>query len=181
MKQTRSLALGPAFRTGLQIRETVLILGISLVLPFLVHSFPTEASIPLGARLLPIFYAPFVAVLFFRFHVGLIAGILAPMVNYLITGFPEWQQVALLSFELGAFATCTHLLIRHKKIQWVLAPMAFIFAKVFSTSLICYFPMLKAGMLPTQYFEMTISIAWAGIIMLWIINVLAIKLRQQDN
>ena len=65
----------------LQIPHTLIILAATMLLPVLFHLIPPVRDVPMGARLLPLFYAPLVAVLLFRPHVGLIAAALAPMLN----------------------------------------------------------------------------------------------------
>lgn len=56
----------------------------SVAIPFLVHLAPGGSSI--GATLLPIFWAPLLAILFFGPVPAVAAALLAPLLNHLITG-----------------------------------------------------------------------------------------------
>ncbi|MDO9128438.1 MAG: hypothetical protein Q7U34_01085 [Anaerolineales bacterium] len=48
-------------RSNLQIPAALVTLGLMWLFPFLVHLIPSIGTVPLGARLLPIFYAPLLA------------------------------------------------------------------------------------------------------------------------
>lgn len=60
---------------------TLLTVLAALLLPLLVHLLPSSGGVPLGARLLPIFYAPLLATVFFGPVTSLAAGALAPFAN----------------------------------------------------------------------------------------------------
>jgi hypothetical protein len=53
--KTEGMTAGRVLRLA---KETTLVLGMTLFLPFLVHLLPSWDDSPLGAHLLPIFYAP---------------------------------------------------------------------------------------------------------------------------
>lgn len=179
MKYTKTLTIDSAEKGPLQIGATVIFLGLSILLPFLVHLIPGVEGAPLGARLLPLFYAPLIAAVFFRVHVGIIAGVLAPLVNFVITGQPAFGQVMVLSMELGLFAWIAHRLNVYPPIRWVLGPLAFVFAKVFSTAVVAFLPTLKPGVLPTEHFLQPFVIGWSGLIMLGILSIVALRVQNR--
>ena len=113
---TISQTAGTRFK--IQIKEAAIILGITILMPFIIHLLPIVDNVPIGARLLPIFYAPLIAVIFFRWHVGLLAALLAPVINFLITGSPQWQVVIILTYELTLFVVFISLLKDIKIVRW---------------------------------------------------------------
>jgi len=62
MKKSRQKALSPIAI----IRQAALVLAMAIALPFAVHLIPVEGSVPVGARLLPVFLAPLIALYFFQ-------------------------------------------------------------------------------------------------------------------
>jgi len=149
----------------LQIPHTLIILAAAMLLPVLFHLIPPVGDVPMGARLLPIFYAPLVAVLLFRPHVGLIAAALAPMLNYLLTGRPEFGLVNLLSVELVTFALISVLALRMRLSIWLMVPLALITAKTASFVLLHGLPHLSA-LSPAAYWQMTLLNGIPGLLVL---------------
>jgi len=86
----------------LLIKEMVFVLVFSVLLQVLIHLIPS-GNVPAGAYLLPLFYAPFIAVLFFRLQVGIVVALLSPLCNYLITGNPVPELLGVITIELVAF------------------------------------------------------------------------------
>ena len=95
-----SLAIENSLLSKLQIKESVAVLAFSILIPFLIHFIPVSGN-PVGAVLLPIFIAPFIAVVFFRFNVGIIAALLSPVLNYLLTGNPVYGLLGIITLELS--------------------------------------------------------------------------------
>lgn len=157
----------------LSIKTTLVVLVATLLLPMLVHLIPATGPIPVGARLLPMFYAPFIAIVFFRLHVGLIAGMLAPVINHLLTGKPAWPIVGLLSTELVIFAIIAFLLIKINPIRWVAAPFAYLGTKIVSAGLLVLLPMWLPGQLPIDFALTSIENGWVGIFVLLLLNIIA--------
>lgn len=114
----------------LQIKETFAILTFSVLFPFLIHFIPTGTT-PAGAVLLPIFIAPFIALLFFRWHVTLITGLLSPMLNHIITGMPVFSNLTTLTSELVLFVLFTSLFFRIKAVKYLAAPISGLIAIAF--------------------------------------------------
>ncbi len=149
----------------LQIPHTLIILAATMLLPVLFHLIPPVSDVPMGARLLPLFYAPLIAVLLFRPHVGLIAAALAPMLNYLLTGRPEFGLVTLLSLELVTFALVSLLVLRLQLKLWLMVPVALVVAKTASFVLLHAMPHLSA-MPPAVYWQVTLFNAIPGMLVL---------------
>lgn len=163
---------------GIQVKETILVLAATLLMPMLIHLIPVSASTPVGAVLLPIFYAPLVAVIFFRFHVALIPALLAPVINYFLTGHPAAHLLPVMTIELVVFVSAIAFIISMKnQISWIAAPLAYVVAKVGSVILLSIFPaLMEIG--GFEFAMISLSNAWPGMIMLLIINIVCLKLKK---
>lgn len=111
------------------VKETIVLLAIAWMIPFVVHVLPWQGDIPLGAHLLPMFWAAFASVYLFGLRTGLLVGLFAPALNLLITGLPlsRWQMV--LGFELIVFALAAWAMVRRFPRLWFLAPASYLVAK----------------------------------------------------
>src|SRR3990172_7405742 len=69
-----------------QVPATIVTISLMIALPFLVHLAPPVGGIQMGAIMLPIFYAPLVAIFLFHPAVSIVAAMLAPTINLLVTG-----------------------------------------------------------------------------------------------
>ena len=165
----------PAFlkEDRLSIRATVVVLLATLLLPLLVHQLPLAGNVPVGARLLPMFYAPFVAAVFFHPRVGMIAGLLAPVINHLLTTFPAWPIVGVLSTELVCFAFFAAILLHLPVVQWLAAPLSYLAAKVVSGTLLALFPGWLPDQKPVDFALTSIRNGWPGILVLTILGIVA--------
>lgn len=84
--------------------EGMIVLTLTLFLPFLVHLLPSWDDSPLGAHLLPIFYAPLGALFLGRVGIAVGVSVLAPWVNHLLTGQPPVPMAVVLCFQLVVFS-----------------------------------------------------------------------------
>ena len=116
-------------------RETAVLLAVAWFVPFAVHLAPWSGARPLGAYLLPMFWATFVAAYFYGARIGVIVGLFAPAINLLVTGLPAWKFLAVMSCELVAFALLATWAIRCVPRFFLIAPLAYVVAKLFSTGL----------------------------------------------
>jgi len=105
-------------------------MALMIVLPLLIHLIPTVGKTPLGAFLLPIFYAPLAAVFLFHPLVSVFAGLVVPYVNYLLTGQPALPVAAGLSVELALFSIALLYFNQRKMSSLWVAPMAYGLAKL---------------------------------------------------
>ena len=158
-----------------EIREIFIVLAVASVLPVLVHLIPSDSVVPVGVRLLPIFYAPLVAIILFRPHVGIIAGLFAPLVNAVITGRPDVQTIYMLTADLFVFTAFLSLIYKRFKTFWGAALVAYLIAKFFSSVVLGIIPEFGAGQGRIEFFLYTIKISEPGLLILLLINFLAVK------
>lgn len=164
-----------AIAKKVQIKETIMMLSIAVLFPFLVHLIPSAGNVPMGAILLPAFFAPFIANYFFKMHVGLFTAIVSPTLNFIITGNPKLEFLALYTTELVVFTLLSMLLLKQGKLKMLSAPVAFILAKVFSIVL-TLLPYLNnyTGINPLQS---TLN-ALPGIFLLLVLNISLVKMNK---
>lgn len=160
-----------------QVKATVAMLLLTSMLPLLIHLIPPYQGTAVGAILLPMFYVPFIAVVFFRLHVGLLAAALAPVLNFLLTGNPQWQIVAMLSFELVAFTLIAYWLLKTKGAGWIAAPLSYLITKVVSSGALLLVPLISDTQ-PLDFFLTSIHNGIPGILMLCVINVIVLWYQQ---
>ena len=129
MTPAASVAFAPAFRRP-SVRDATLLLATASALPLLVHLLPSWDRGPLGAHLLPMFWATFVAAYFYGAATGAITGLVSPLVNLLFTTLPAWSMIALLGCELVVFALVSAWLVKRAPGSRVSAPLAFLVAVV---------------------------------------------------
>lgn len=162
------------------VMETTFFLALTLIIPALVHLIPTTDGVPIGARFLPIFYAPFVATMLFRYPVGLFIALAAPSINYLLFGKPALPIVGVLTLELTIFVSLVTLLSKVKELRLGLAAIGYIITKLFSTTLIAIFPQIVA-MKAQNFIFQSLSNAWAGLIVLVILSIVIDKYKSKIN
>ncbi len=160
-----------------QLLATLAMTALGFLLPFAIHFFPTFQGTPIGAMFIPMFYMPFIASLFFRFHVGFIAAALAPVLNYAITGHPTVNLVTILTIEMSAFVFVAFILNQHKIIKYVSAPLSYLIVKVFSFALLLVIPSLIT-VPPAKFFINSVSTAVPGIIILFLLNLILVKFKK---
>jgi uncharacterized membrane protein len=115
------------------VKETTVLLAVAWLIPFLVHLLPWSGERPLGAHLLPMFWAAFVAVYFFGLRVGLLVGLFAPALNLLLTGLPALRWLSLMGLELTLFTLFTWWTVQRAPRFWLIAPLGYVVAKIAST------------------------------------------------
>ena len=116
-------------------KETTLVLGMTLFLPFLVHLLPSWDDSPLGAHLLPIFYAPLAALLMGRMGIALGVSLAAPWINHLLTGMPPVPMAMMLCLQLVLFLLVAQILHRRQMPPFSLGPLGYAAALLFSCAL----------------------------------------------
>lgn len=160
-----------------QIKETVLMLAASVTIPFFIHLIPPINDVPIGAILLPMFYAPFIAIVFFRLHVGLLTGILAPTLNYLLTGNPKLEMLMPFTLELIVFTLAAFFILKQKKARMISAPVSYIFAKLISSLIVSIFPITNASMIFTLN---SLINALPGLLILFVLNISLLGLKDKN-
>ncbi len=142
----------------------------SALVPLFIHLFPYSGATPLGAVLLPMFYLPFIALVFFRLRVAFVAAILAPFINYMITGNPALGIVSLLSFELAIFTLVASQFLKNSNVKWITAPLSYVVTKGIS-SLVVAVGIFNVGVTSADFFSLSIINGLPGILVLLLINV----------
>ena len=117
------------FLSAGQVRQTALLLGMSLFLPFLIHLIPSYDDASWGPRLLPIFYAPVIAAFLYKPHVSLILAVAPLTLNHLITGRPPVGFAFQLSFELLIFTAFARYFVWKQMPCWLVGPVAYLLGK----------------------------------------------------
>jgi hypothetical protein len=170
MPSTTSIAIENSLLSKLQIKASVCVLTFSILIPFLIHFVPVSGN-PAGAVLLPIFIAPLIAIIFFRFHVGLIAALLSPLLNYLLTGNPVLGTVGIITSELCLFVIIASLLKNIKFVKYFVAPVGVILS-IFFTQL--FFSSVS-------HIAVVLTIGLPGIIIISLLNILISSLVKKSN
>lgn len=155
----------------LEVGETALVLATSVILPFLVHLIPSTSSLPVGARLLPMFYGPLIAAILFRPHVAVVIALLSPSLNSLLMGHPLPEKVVILTLELVLFSVFFCLMHRRWRRLWCAAPIAYL-AAVLNAS-------YAQGALGS--FGATIVNSLSGLAILLMINIFLLRSRSKDD
>lgn len=161
-----------------QIQELTVVLAGTVILPIAIHMIPSYGGLPMGSRLLPMFYTPFIAISFLNPHVGLTAAFLAPSLNALITGLPAPGVRTLLTIQLVIFTTLSYFILKKWPKFWGAAPLSYLLA-LLSSSLILYFiPQILIQNKPSVYLINTLTSGLPGILILFLINIMVVKLKK---
>jgi hypothetical protein len=110
-------------------KETTVLMAVAWLVPFAVHLAPWSGVRPLGAYLLPMFWATFVAVYLYGMSLGLAGALFAVAANVALTGQPAGRYLAELGFELLVFVGLTTWLVRRWPRLVLIAPLGFLGAK----------------------------------------------------
>ncbi len=147
-----------------------------MAIPFIVHLLPGGSSI--GASLLPIFWAPLLAAVFFGPVPAITAAVLAPALNHLVTGMPPAFLVAGLTVELALFVAVLMLGVKQAGIKRspLLAPVAYLVARVGAGVLLV---VVGASAAPLSAVLTGLTTAIPGVISLLVINLLALLLTRR--
>jgi membrane-associated HD superfamily phosphohydrolase len=153
-----------------RLKTITMVLIAAVFFPFFIHMIPPQNGIPIGAFLLPMFYIPFVALFAYDWKVALPVALLAPVLNFLITGNPNWEFLTVLTLELVLFTGIACFLLKGSLSKWVAAPLGYLGAKIISSILLNFIPMVSS--IPWDFFLNSISRALPGIGVLLLINFL---------
>lgn len=146
--------------------EVATLVGLTALLPFLLHLIPSWDDSPIGGKLIPLFYAPLVAAMHGRVRVSLCLSLAMPWVNHLLFGMPPLERAVLLCVEVVTF-TGVVAFLAHKgqRAAWV-GPLAFLACKPCAALVILILPSVYAPMAPMGYMQATILNAWPGMLLL---------------
>jgi len=157
-----------------QATETMLMLAASVILQFILHLVPPVNGIPLGKLFLPAFFAPVIALILFRPHVAYITAVFAPVVNYLITGFPKPEMLSVLTVELILFVTFALMFHRSGKTREFTALTSYITAKILAAIIL---PLFTAGYFVPEMFVKSFVLSVPGLLILFILNKVLLKYK----
>jgi hypothetical protein len=145
----------------------------AVLLPVAVHLLPDVNNVPMGARLLPMFLTPLVAIYLARPAVGIAAAALAPILNNAITGRPAGPMLTSITIELVVFS----LIISLAHGRWPrfagIAPLAYIMARAIAVATMATF---GDSSWPTgEGFLRGLALAVPGIVLLTLLNIVLVR------
>lgn len=180
MRQSKYLSLDQ-FMGRVEWSEIGMVLLAMLMAPLLIHLFPSFSNVPNGAVWLPIFYAPIFAVRYFRPHVSFAAGLLAPTVNFLLTGRPAGELVFPLTVELLLFSGLL-VMLNPRWGQFVALPvLAYLATKLVS---VVFFAvgteMFSLANIASQFFR-SLRVSLPGLCVLFLLSAVSIRLRKKGK
>lgn len=114
----------------LGLREAAVLLVLAWLMPFLVHLAPWSGERPLGAYVLPMFWAPLVAAYFYGRWVAVGIGLFAPAVNLAVTGLPALERLGAMSAEVAVFVALASWAIERWPRFALTGPLAYLAAKL---------------------------------------------------
>ncbi len=163
------------FMTVSLARELGVLLALSVMFPFMVHILPVPGDAQLGPRLLPMFYAPLLAALWGRVRPAAAVALLAPWLNWALTGHPPPLLAVVTMVELSGFVLVVRWLFAGVGPRWYLAAPAY-FAGMAAAALVAgLFPALIGGRPALAWAAQSIVIGEPGILILLLINWLALR------
>ncbi|MFC1647247.1 hypothetical protein ACFL1A_03100 [Patescibacteria group bacterium] len=108
------------------VEETVIIIVGATVLPLTFHFIPNIGIASMGARFLPMYYAPFLSVVFFPLKTAIIISVLAPYLNHILTGNPKENFVLGLTLHLILYSFLCYVSSRQFNKSIFNAPLSYI-------------------------------------------------------
>jgi hypothetical protein len=151
----------------LEIKETIILLALSVILPFFLHLAPNWGKLPLAAHLIPLFYAPFMAVILCRLHVAIIVALFSPFLNFLFTGYPVQEKLGMLTLELLLFSLIAYFISQRFRNFLANAVCAYMLS-LFIVSLLKVY---KVGFSAMNIFLRTLNDSAAGLAVLLLLNI----------
>ncbi|MDD2765331.1 MAG: hypothetical protein PHE83_15310 [Opitutaceae bacterium] len=157
------------------VQEAAVLLVVAAVIPLLVHLLPSWDTAPLGVHLLPMFWMTFVAAYLHGARLGALAGLVAPLVNLLLTGLPAARAFSALTVELVAFALLAAWATRRFPRFWLVAPLSYAGARLVSILLQAGLTFGGFGTVPALLLRSLVA-GLAGLGLLALINAALVKL-----
>lgn len=161
-------------------RETLVLMVVAWLVPFLVHLIPWSGVRPLGVHLLPAFWTAFVAVYLYGAGVGVLVALVVPVVNMITTGLPVSDRVLVMSVELIAYVALAAMAVRRWPSFRFAAALAWLPAYAFSLVVPWVVPTFEAARNPFAHFGGTLASVWPGLLVLLMINVALVHLLPKD-
>lgn len=155
--------------------ELAVMLGLSALFPFLIHILPVPENAQLGPRLLPVYYAPLLAVLWGRLPTAVTVALLAPWLNRLLTGHPSPAGAVVMTIELLAFVVALRALVVRFPLRTLLAVPAYLASKAASLGAALLSPSLIGGQSPLGWTAHGMVIGLPGVVVLLVISAVALR------
>lgn len=133
-------------------------IGVAVFAPWLAHLVPVEGT-PLGATLLPMFYAPLLAALLLRLPIAVAVSMATPILSRLLTGMPPDPVLPGMVLHIALFVVAIRLL---RTYHWLLVVPAAYISSLLVTGLV-------TAMMPdivTVSVTATLQTGWPGLIVL---------------
>ena len=165
----------PRFLTASLAQELGILLVLSVMFPFLMHLLPVPETTRLGARLLPMFYAPLLAALWGRRQTGWLVALLAPWLNWALTGHPAPLGAIVMMIQLLVFVLVVPPLLTVKFARWFVAVPAYAAGMVASLLAALIFPGLIGGRPPVDWVVNSVMFGLPGVAALVVISALVLK------
>lgn len=162
-------------------RETLVLMLVAWLVPFLVHLIPWSGDRPLGAHLLPAFWTAFVAVYLYGFGIGTVVALVVPVVNFAMTGLPVTERTALMTLELVAFASCAALLVQRWPALRFAAVFAWLAARAVAIAVQWALPAFDYSRHPVDHFVSSTTAAWSGLAVMLAVNFALVRLLPKDR
>lgn len=161
-------------------RETLVLMAVAWLVPFLVHLIPWSGPRPLGVHLLPAFWTAFLAVYLYGAGVGVLVALVVPAVNALTTGLPVSERVLAMSVELAAYVAVAAFAVRRWPSLRAAAPLAWLPAYALVLAVQWFVPSFGPQRNPLEHFTATLSQVWPGLVVLLVLNVALVHLLPKD-
>ncbi|HLP26560.1 MAG TPA: hypothetical protein VK477_12845 [Acidobacteriota bacterium] len=161
-------------------RETLVLMVVAWLVPFLVHLVPWSGPRPLGVHMLPAFWTAFVAVYLYGGGVGVLVALVVPVVNTLTTGLPVSDRVLAMSVELIAYVALAALAVRRWPSLRLVAPLAWLPAYALSLGGQWAVPTFGYARDPIAHFGGTLANVWPGLVVLFVVNTVLVRLLPKD-
>lgn len=160
----------------LQVKEIAILIAASVFLQFIIHLIPPAGGVPLGAVLLPMFYIPLIAVIFYKFHTALVVTAFGPILNYIMTGSPELGIVPLLTFEVLLFVLALTVLSKYGRFSSLGALISILAALMISPLVLGLF---NSSGFSASFLLTSLKNAVPGIIIITVMNIFLLRLREK--
>ncbi|WP_375582585.1 hypothetical protein [Cyclobacterium xiamenense] len=150
----------------------------AVLFPLLVHAAPPIQGTPLGAILLPLFYVPLIALVLTDKVPAVLAALVSPALNFLITGNEQWSLLLILTVELTVFTLLLQFLLARGKSYWAVIT-AIVLAKSVGAGLVLIFGLLPVA--PFAYFSQSLSTGLPGILILLLLGYLLVGRKKKPS
>lgn len=165
----------PPFLTVSIARELGILLALSVMFPFLVHLLPVPGDARLGARLLPMFYAPLLAVLWGRMRSAVTLALAAPWLNWALTAHPGPAGALVMVVQLLVFVGVFRALLGRIGARWFLAVPAYLACMAAAAALAALAPGLVGGQAALGWAARSTAIGLPGMAVLVLITWAALR------